>query len=84
MGNYSIAYFINSVFIIAGILFIVYGFFNLDFLKGKNVDEYTNDYCQLNPSSLICKNKYKKNKFIWIFVDGNAYDQKKQKNSFIK
>ena len=75
IGNYFIAYFINSVFIIAGILFIVYGFFNLDFLKGKNVDEYTNDYCQLNPSSLICKNKYKKNKFIWIFVDGNAYDQ---------
>ena len=75
MENYLRSYIFNSILIISAILFIVYGFFNLDFLKGNNIDEYTNDYCQLNPSSLICKNKYKKNKFIWIFVDGNAYDQ---------
>ena len=75
MGNYLRSYIFNSILIISAILFIVYGFFNLDFLKGNNIDEYTNDYCQLKPSSLICKNKYKKNKFIWIFVDGNAYDQ---------
>ena len=75
MGNYLRSYIFNSIVIISAILFIVYGFLNLDFLKGNNIDEYTNDYCQLNTSSLICKNKYKKNKFIWIFVDGNAYDQ---------
>ena len=75
MGNYLRAYFLNSIFLFAAILFIVYGFFNLDFLKGNNIDEYTNNFCQSNSSSLICKNKYKKNKFIWVFVDGNAYDQ---------
>ena len=75
MEKYIKAYLLNSIFLFAAILFITYGFFNLDFLQGNNIDEYTNNYCQLNPSSLICKNKYKKNKFIWIFVDGNAYDQ---------
>ena len=75
MGKYFVVYLINSSFLLASILFMVYGFFNLDFLKGKNIDEYTNDFCQFNSSSLICKNKYKKNKFIWIFVDGNSYDQ---------
>ena len=75
MGNYLRAYFLISIFLFAAILFIVYGFFNLDFLKGNNIDEYTNNFCQSNSSSLICKNKYKKNKFIWVFVDGNAYDQ---------
>ena len=75
MGNYLRAYFLNSIFLFAAILFIVYGFINLDFLKGNNIDEYTNNFCQSNSSSLICKNKYKKNKFIWVFVDGNAYDQ---------
>ena len=59
MENYLRSYIFNSILIISAILFIVYGFFNLDFLKGNNIDEYTNDYCQLNPSSLICKNKYK-------------------------
>ena len=75
MEKYIKAYLLNSIFLFAAILFITYGFFNLDFLQGNNIDDYTNNYCQLNPSSLICKNKYKKNKFIWIFVDGNAYDQ---------
>ena len=75
MGNYLRAYFLNSIFLFAAILFIVYGFINLDFLKGNNIDEYTNNFCQSKSSSLICKNKYKKNKFIWVFVDGNAYDQ---------
>ena len=75
MKNYFKSYLINSFFLIVSIIFIAYGFFNLDFLKGNNIDEYTNNYCQTNYSSLICKNKYKKNKFIWIFVDGNAYDQ---------
>ena len=75
MDYYIITYFINSIFHFASIIFILYGFFHLDFLKGYNIDEYSNNYCQINSSSLICKNKYKKNKFIWIFVDGNAYDQ---------
>ena len=68
-------YFINSIFLFWAIFFILYGFFDIDLLKSNNIDEYSSNYCQLNSSSLICKNKYKKNKFIWIFVDGNAYDQ---------
>ena len=75
MENYFKAYLLNCIFLLVAIVFIVYGFFNLDFLQGNNIDEYTNNFCQLNSSSLICKNKYKKNKFIWVFVDGNAYDQ---------
>ena len=66
---------INSVIILSSTFFIVYSLFNPTFLKGNNIDEYTNNYCQENPSSIICKNKFKKNKFIWIFVDGNAYDE---------
>ena len=56
-------------------IFMIYGFYDLDLLQGNNINEYSNDFCQINSSSLICKNKYKKNKIIWIFVDGNAYDQ---------
>ena len=68
-------YIIYSLFPFFSIIFIIYGFFDLEFLQGNNINEYTNDFCQLNCSSIICKNKYKKNKIIWIFVDGNAYDQ---------
>ena len=68
-------YLIYSLFLFFPIIFIVYGFFDLDFLKGNNIDEYSNDFCQNNQVSLICKNKYKKNKIVWVFVDGNAYDQ---------
>ena len=68
-------YLIYSIFPLFSIFFIVYAFSDLELLKGNNIDEYSNDYCQLNSSSLICKNKYKKNKIIWVFVDGNAYDQ---------
>ena len=66
---------ICSVFPIFSLIFILYSLFNPNFLKGNNIDKYSNDFCQSNFSSLICKNKYKKNKFIWIFLDGNAYDQ---------
>ena len=66
MDYYLKAYLLNSFILISSIIFIIYGFFNLDFLKGNNIDEYSNGFCQLNPSSLICKNKYKKNNFIWI------------------
>ena len=75
MDYYIKSYFINCIFHFISIILLLYGFLKQDFLKGNNIDEYSNDYCQSNPSSLICKNKYKKNKFIWVFVDGNAYDQ---------
>ena len=75
MDYYLKNYFLNSLFHFISIIFIIYSFFNIEFLEGNNIDEFSNNYCQTNPSSLICKNKYKKHKFIWIFLDGNAYDQ---------
>ena len=75
MDYYIKSYFINCIFHFISIILLLYGFLKQDFLKGNNIDEYSNDYCQSNPSSLICKNKYKKNKFIWVFVERNAYDQ---------
>ena len=75
MSTYLKIYIINVCLIFISIYFTVYSFLNINFLKVKNIDEFSNNYCQNNPSSIICKNKYKKNKFIWIFLDGNAYDQ---------
>ena len=49
-------YIIYSLFPFFSIIFIIYGFFDLEFLQGNNINEYTNDFCQLNCSSIICKN----------------------------
>ena len=68
-------YIIYALFPLFALFFMFYAFLNSDFLKGNNIDEYSSDYCHINNSSLICKNKYKKNKFLWLIVDGNAYDQ---------
>jgi len=75
MSTYLKIYIINACIIFISVYFTVYSLLNINFLKAKNIDEFSNNYCQNNPSNIICKNKYKKNKFIWIFVDGNAYDQ---------
>ena len=75
MEDYLKVYFINSFLLFISLFFIVYSFFNFEFLKGNNIDEYSNNYCESNSTSIICKNKYKKNKFIWIILDGNAYDE---------
>jgi hypothetical protein len=52
-----------------------------DILEGITLTDYQNDFCQtFTPSSptdalsLICQNKFKKKKFIWIFIDGLAYE----------
>jgi hypothetical protein len=44
-------------------------------LEEYNIDEYTNNYCNKNSSSLSCKNKYKKRKFILLISDGTSYDE---------
>jgi len=75
MRAYLKIYIINVFLIFISIYFTIYSFLYINFLKGKNIDEFSNNYCQTNSSSIICKNKYKKNKFIWIYLDGNAYDQ---------
>ena len=75
MEYFLIKYLIFSLFPIFSLIFMVYSFFKPDFLKGINIDKESNEYCLLNSSNLICKNEYKKRKFIWIFLDGNAYDQ---------
>ena len=76
MEHFLKIYFIHGfLLLLISILFFGYIYFDIEFLKGNNIDEYSNNYCESNPSSIICKNKYKKNKFIWIILDGNAYDQ---------
>ena len=75
MEDFLIKYLIFSLFPIFSLIFMVYSFFKPDFLKGINIDKESNEYCLLNSSNLICKNEYKKRKFIWIFLDGNAFDQ---------
>ena len=44
--------------------------------EGDSLSEFSNDYCQQpeNNESIICKNKYKTNKFILLLIDGTAYD----------
>ena len=76
MDHFLKIYFIHGFFLLfISILIFGYIFFDIEFLKGNNIDEYSNNFCESNPSSIICKNKYKKNKFIWIILDGNAYDE---------
>ena len=77
-----IVYFIINFFIILGItLFILFLLLNPYLLKGKNLNEYTNDYCNDKNNlhyDLLCTNKYfnyKKSKFIWVTIDGTATDQ---------
>ncbi len=68
--NFSILLFI-TVFCI-GIILDPNNFSGNQFKKKKN------DFCsskQEGFDELVCKNELKKKKFIWIFIDGLAYDQ---------
>lgn len=76
--------FLNILLISFSTVFIIYLFLTPHILQGRNIDGYSNNYCQKNRNgtyyNLICTNKYfkheyKKKKFIWIMTDGTAYDQ---------
>ena len=82
MTKYKIFFFVNFFIILAFIGFSVLIMLDRDILEGITLPEYQNDFCQTftpssptDPLSLICHNKFKKKKFIWIFIDGLAYDE---------
>ena len=64
---------IIAIYMIFSILFIL----NQDLFKGYSMDGFHNDYClkSENENDIICSNKYKKKKFLYVLVDGAAYDQ---------
>ena len=61
------------IYVCASILFIL----NQDLFKGFSMDGFHNDFClqEENKNNIICSNKFKKNKFIYVLIDGAAYDQ---------
>ena len=59
------------LYVIFSILFVV----NQDLFKGYSMDGLRNDFCENNPTDIICNNKYKKDKLFYILIDGLAYDQ---------
>ena len=77
------------VFILNLIFLLFFGLFGFVLLlkpyslRGYNIYDKYNDYCQNTTNKyyeLLCTNKhytipYKKSKFIWIFTDGTAYDE---------
>ena len=75
--NYSLIIFLHAsvlaVYVIASILFIL----NQDLFKGFSMDGLHNDFClqEENKNDIICSNKFKKEKFIYVLIDGAAYDQ---------
>jgi len=52
-----------------------------DIFQSFSFKGYSNKFCQESDMNLVpfidkqvCKNKYKKSKFLWIFLDGLAVD----------
>ena len=78
---FIIYYIINFIILIGISLLITFLFLNPYLLRGKNIDLYSNNYCNNEANKhhdLLCTNKffnYKKSKFIWISIDGTATDQ---------
>ena len=47
---------------------------NIYLFEEYNINEYTNQFCS-HSYSLLCKNKFKKKKFILIMTDGTSFDE---------
>ena len=72
----------NFLLILGFIGFSVLIILDPEVMRGVTLEEYQNDYCSTanitdknDPMSLVCNNKFKKEKFIWILLDGLAFDQ---------
>ena len=66
---------VHVIVIVTYMLFSILFILNQDLFKGFSMDGYHNDYCLTNKNDTICSNHFKKNKFIYILIDGGAYDQ---------
>lgn len=81
--NKRLLLFVVNCFLILGFIgFSALIILDPDFMSGVTLEEYTNDFCSsinitdVNDAlSLVCDNKFKKEKFVWILLDGLAYDQ---------
>ena len=76
MKKYLFPFLINFfIFILVGIIGILC-YLNPRLFEGKTLSEYSNNFCQnsSNYESIICKNNYKKKKFILLLIDGAAFD----------
>ena len=73
--NNTKLFIIHVIIIVIYMLFSILFILNQDLFKGFSMDGLHNDYCLTFPSDIICSNKFKKNKFIYILIDGAAYDQ---------
>jgi len=73
--NHTKIFLIHVVIIVIYMLFSILFILNQDLFKGFSTDGYHNDFCLKNKVDIICSNKYKKKKFIYVLIDGAAYDQ---------
>ena len=75
--SYTKIFLIHVIVIVIYMLFSILFILNQDLFKGFSVDGYHNNFCldQNNKNNIICSNKYKHNKFIYVLIDGAAYDQ---------
>ena len=73
--NNTQIYIIHVVIIVIYMLLSILFILNQDLFKGFSMDGLHNNFCLNNQNNIICSNKYKKNKFIYVLVDGAAYDQ---------
>ena len=78
---FKIYFIINFLMFLGIAIIILFLFINPYLLRGKNINKYSNDYCNNENNiyyDLLCTNtyfNYKKSKFIWITIDGMATDQ---------
>jgi len=79
MKKYLISFLINFIFFFIITITWILSYINPRILQGETLSNYSNNYCKNNSNieSIICKNKYKKNKFILLLIDGTAFDSLK-------
>ena len=82
MNKQLCLFLMNFLLILGFIGFSVLIILDPEVMRGVTLEEYQNDYCSTanitdknDPMSLVCNNKFKKEKFIWILLDGLAFDQ---------
>ena len=82
MNKHLCLFYLNLFLVLSFIGFSVFIILDPDAMNGVTLEEYNNTFCQTynktgenDPVELICENKFKKKKFIWVLLDGLAFDQ---------
>ena len=76
MKRYLSTIIFNFLFFLLITIFGMICYNNPRILQGETLNEFSNSFCQNNTyfQSSICKNEYKKKKFILLLLDGTALD----------